>query len=155
MSTRCVACRKPVKRGQLFCPDCLEKRAPASARKRERRRLWQLLELILSLPFLMLKGSTRNTVWENMRQIQSDPGAEKLFIETAASMGIKLSIAEMDTSTVQRVLEEMATRSTQESGREKPPVFDVQRRLLALSSSLLVAFVVALTLLSLVLLIIN
>ena len=108
MSTRCVACRNPVKQGQLFCPDCLEKRAPASAQKQERRRRRQLLELILSLPHL--------------------------------------SVSERRS---------LVTTGKKRSGRYKTDIFDVQRRLLALSSSLLGVLVVALALLSLVLLIID
>lgn len=108
MSTRCVACRKPVKQGQLFCHDCLKKRAPTSAQKQERRRRRQSLELILSLPHL--------------------------------------SVSERQSVT---------TTGKKRSSRYKTEVFDIQRRLLALSSSLLGILVIALVLLSLVLLIMD
>jgi predicted nucleic acid-binding Zn ribbon protein len=173
MTTRCIVCRKRVERGQLFCAECLQKRAPTSSRKRERRRRGQLLKLILSLPFLSAsekstpiiiggRGVVEDaTVWRHVQpKIQSDPQVMSLFSQAAISLGIpppaelNTWVGNMDGATGMPIFRRMVARISQSSGRGRSDVPDVQRRLLALSSPALGILVVVLAILSLGLLII-
>lgn len=144
MSARCVACRKRIKRGQLFCADCLQKRAPSSVKKRARRRGAGLLAMLLSLPFLAVGKGLRPYVigsraeWNEVRsKIARNPENLSAFIRTARSMGIyptsnhRRWVESLDYTTGTRILYQ-----AMRSAKPDPEARGVPRRLLVLSSSL-------------------
>lgn len=166
MSTQCVACKKTIKRGQLFCSDCLQKQAPAGVQKRERRRRGELLEWILSLPFLAVTINRqvtidRETAWWNRARpvILHNPTIKNMFTSAASHLHVPITIGSddwicrLDPPTARTIVTRLADEHRVQSSRRRTEVQEVQRRFLVLSSPLLGLMVAALAVLGLVLLI--